>query len=190
MSKELWLIRHGETAWSLSGQHTGRTDIELTSRGKDEAGRLRDTLAGHEFALALTSPLKRALETCRIAGLSDRVELEPNLQEWHYGDYEGRTAAEISKERPGWSVWTHGVPNGELVEDVGDRANAVIERALQADGDVALFAHGHLLRVLAACWLEFAPQAGRKFALNTASISVLGYERETRVIRSWNRVFA
>jgi probable phosphoglycerate mutase len=188
MSKELWLVRHGETAWTISGQHTGRTDLDLTRRGEEQALQLQKALSGRKFSLVLVSPLKRALETCRIAGFLEGAAIEPNLQEWDYGDYEGRTSAEIKQNRPDWTVWTSGVPNGETVAQVGERAKMVIARALEADGDVALFGHGHMLRILAATWLGLSPADGRLLALDTTSISVLGYERETPVIRRWNLV--
>jgi broad specificity phosphatase PhoE len=190
MRAQLWLIRHGETEWSLSGAHTGRTDIPLTSRGEEQAARLDGFLAGRRFALVLASPLQRARETCRMAGYGDIAQIEPDLREWDYGDYEGRTTAEIRKERPGWSLWEAGVPGGETIGQVAARAQHVIERAVAAGGDAALFAHGHILRVLAACWIGLPPGAAKLLALDTASVSVLGYERETRVITRWNQTFA
>jgi broad specificity phosphatase PhoE len=183
----LWLIRHGETEWSRSGAHTGRTDIPLTAAGEERAAAIGRYLARRSFALVLTSPLQRARETCRMAGYGDVAQLEPNLHEWDYGAYEGRTSADIRKEAPNWNLWTMGVPGGETVEQVGNRARLVIERACSAGGDVALFAHGHILRILAAGWLSLSPSAGRLFALDTGALSVLGYERETRVIQRWNQ---
>ena len=147
-------------------------------------------LAGRCFALVLTSPLQRARETCRLAGYGDVAQVDDNLREWDYGDYEGRTTLDIRKTAPDWSIWTSGVPNGEAIDQVAARAQAVIERASSAGGDAALFAHGHILRILAARWLDFPPQAGRRLALDTASVSVLGYERATRVIRRWNDIGA
>jgi broad specificity phosphatase PhoE len=184
---ELWLIRHGETAWSLSGAHTGRTDIPLTANGRAQAEALGRWLAGRAFTLVLTSPLSRARETCELAGFGARAEIEPNLREWDYGDYEGRTTSEIHEQNPHWFLWRDGVPCGETPDQVAARADAVIARAGAAAGDVALFAHGHLLRVLAARWLRLEPAAGRLFALGTASVSTLGYERETRVVTRWNQ---
>ncbi len=184
---QLWLIRHGETEWSLSGAHTGRTDLPLIAKGKERAAALGRYLAGTPFALVLTSPLQRARETCRIAGYGDAAQIEPNLSEWDYGTYEGRTTADIRAEVPDWDLWTMGVPGGETIDQVAARARLVIERASAAGGDAALFAHGHILRILTACWLELPPAAGRLFALDTATVSVLGYERESRVIRHWNR---
>ena len=186
MLRELWLVRHGETEWSRSGAHTGRTDIPLTAAGQQNAAAMGRLLGGRRFALVLTSPLERARETCRLAGYGAEAQIDPNLIEWDYGDYEGRTTPEIQKDVPGWSLWVSGVPHGETVEQVGARAEAVIERALQAEGDVALFAHGHVLRILTARWLGLAADAGRLFALGTASMGTLGYERTTRVITRWN----
>jgi probable phosphoglycerate mutase len=186
MPHEIWLIRHGETEWSLSGAHTGRTDIPLTEAGRKGAAQIGEYLAGRAFALVLTSPLLRARDTCRLAGFGAVAEIEPNLQEWDYGDYEGLTTRQIREERPGWSLWRDGTPNGESVEHAAARAQAVIERALDASGDVALFAHGHILRILAGGWLGLQPNSGQLFALSTASLSTLGYEREARVITRWN----
>lgn len=183
---EIWLIRHGETAWTVTGQHTGRTDIPLTDAGRRHAEEIGRRLAGRRFALVLTSPLQRARETCRLAGYGDVAQIDPDLHEWDYGAYEGRTSDEIQKQVPDWTIWTSPVPQGETIQEVAARATRVIERASHAGGDVALFAHGHLLRVLTACWLGLAPDTGRLFALSTASLSVLGYERDTRVISQWN----
>jgi probable phosphoglycerate mutase len=182
----IWLIRHGETAWSLSGAHTGRTDLPLTPRGEQNAEKVRSKLAGQTFALVLTSPLERARRTCEIAGFGAQAEIDPNLMEWDYGDYEGRTTDDIRKEQPGWSLFRDGVPGGETVGQVGARALDVIDRALQAEGDVALFAHGHILRILTACWLDLPPDDGKLFRLDTAGIAVLGYEHENRVILRFN----
>jgi len=184
---DLWLIRHGETEWSRSGAHTGRTDLPLTGAGRARAEAIGQYLSGRRFALVLTSPLVRARDTCRLAGYGDLAVIDENLREWDYGDYEGRTTVDIRKERPDWNLWADGVLNGESIEQVAHRARSVIERALQAGGDVALFAHGHVLRILTACWLGLAPEQGRLFALGTGSASILGYERETRVIALWNR---
>ena len=184
---KLWLIRHGETEWSLSGAHTSRTDIPLTERGKERAAKIRDYLAQRKFSLVLTSPLLRARETCRIAGYADMAQIEENLREWDYGIFEGRTTADIRKDQPDWSIWDSPVPEGEPVEHVAARAQKVIDRALQAGGDVALFAHAHILRILAATWLSLEPRGGRLFALGTGSVSTLGYERENQVISTWNR---
>ena len=186
MPHALWLIRHGETQWSLSGAHTGRTDLPLTAAGRENAAAVGRFLAGRRFDLVLTSPLARARETCRLAGYAAQGQIEPNLREWDYGDYEGRSTAEIQRERPGWSLWSDGVANGESIDQVAARASSVIDRTSGAEGDVALFAHGHVLRILTACWLSLPPDAARLFALGTGSVSILGYERETRVITRWN----
>lgn len=186
MSIELWLIRHGETEWSRSGAHTGRTDLPLTDGGRRKAAAVGRRLGGRPFALVLTSPLQRARETCRLAGYGDVAQIEANLCEWNYGDYEGRTTADIRKEAPDWNLWTCGAPHGETIEQVAARAQAAIGRATRTGGDVALFAHGHILRILTARWLDLPPADGRLFALDTASLSVLGYERDARVIRQWN----
>jgi broad specificity phosphatase PhoE len=186
MQPRLWLIRHGETEWTLSGAHTGATDIPLNEMGRREASALKDRLMGRTFALVLTSPLSRAHETCNLAGYGAVARIEPDLVEWRYGDYEGRTAQAIRSEVPGWSIWRCGVPNGEGISEVASRAERVIRHALRADGDVALFGHGHILRILAARWLELPPEGGSRFALGTAAISILGYEHDVRVITHWN----
>jgi broad specificity phosphatase PhoE len=186
MAGEIWLIRHGETAWTRSGAHTGRTDIPLTDNGRREASALARLLGGHPFALVLTSPMQRAVETCRLSGCGQSAEVDPDLREWDYGDYEGISTSQIHQTRPDWGLWKDGAPNGETVEHVGQRADVVIGRALAAGGDVALFAHGHFLRILTARWLGLTPDCGRLFALSTATVSRLGYERETRVITRWN----
>jgi broad specificity phosphatase PhoE len=186
--QRVWLVRHGETEWSRSGQHTGRTDIPLTETGRERARAAGRLLAGKKFALVLSSPRSRAQETCRLAGYGAALIVDDNLQEWDYGAYEGRTSADIQREVPGWSIWKGPVPRGETIEQVAARADLVIHRALDADGDVALFAHGHILRVIAARWLQEPPDTGRLLALDTGSISILGYEHETRVIRQWNLV--
>ncbi len=186
MAIELWLVRHGETAWSLSGAHTGRTDIPLTARGRDQAIALGSRLRGRQFAIVSTSPLERARETCQLAGFGDAAQTDPDLMEWDYGEYEGRTTTQIHAERPDWSLWEMGAPGGETAEQVAVRARRVIGKALSAGGNALLFGHGHCLRVLAACWTGLSPVNGKLLALGTASLSVLGHERETRVIESWN----
>lgn len=186
MPPQLWLVRHGETAWSLSGAHTGRTDLPLTPEGERKAAALRPRLSGHDFKLVLTSPLQRARRTCELAGFGSNAQIETNLLEWNYGDYEGRSTADIQRDHPGWSLFADGVPNGETLDHVAARARVVIDRALAATGDVVLFAHGHILRILGACWVELPPASARLFYLGTAGISVLGYEHETRVITHWN----
>jgi probable phosphoglycerate mutase len=190
---ELWLIRHGETAWALSGQHTGTTDIPLTDRGRERAKGIRDYLQHRAFKKVFVSPLGRARETCAIAGYGDVAVVEPNLAEWNYGDFEGLTTPEIRENYPDWLIWNGPVPNGETVEQVGARTDKVIARSLVEIGDeggsVALFAHGHVLRILTSRWLDLPPSDGRLFALGTGSVSVLSFERDQHVIQSWNRSF-
>jgi broad specificity phosphatase PhoE len=183
---EIVLVRHGETEWSRSGKHTGRTDVPLTDHGLGQAEAVGAALQGREFALVLTSPLGRALETCRLAGFGDRAVERDELMEWDYGAYEGRTTSDIREERPGWTLWQDGVPDGETVEQVGERVDGVIDELRRLDGDALLFAHGHVLRVLTARWLSLDPDSGRLFALDPATLSTLGYEHETAVIQVWN----
>ena len=185
---EIVLVRHGETEWSLSGQHTGLTDIPLTDNGRRQAEALGRRLSAWTFVRVLSSPLSRALETCRLAGLGDRAEVTDDLREWDYGDYEGRRTVDIRMDRPGWGVWKDGVPGGETVADVGRRADRILEAARAAGGDVALFAHGHMLRAVGARWIDLPPDHGARLALSTATISVLGWERETAVIHRWNDI--
>jgi broad specificity phosphatase PhoE len=182
----LTLIRHGDTEWSLTGRHTGWTDIPLVASGRRQAELLGARLAGRSFSLVLSSPLSRAFETSRLAGLGDAVVVDPDLREWNYGDLEGLTSDEIRRSMPGWTIWSGPVPGGETSDEVGQRADRVITRALSAAGDVAIFAHGHLLRVLAARWLGLPPDHGALFELGTATLSQLGWERERRVIELWN----
>ena len=192
MGVELWLIRHGETAWSLSGAHTSRTDIPLTDHGRMRAEELRDYLKGTTFDAVFESPMQRAKETCAIAGYGNQAVVEKGLMEWDYGVYEGKTTKEIQAEIPGWSVWKNEIVGGETVEHVGERADGVMARALAAapqGGKVALFAHAHILRILAARWIGLPATGGSLLALGTGSVSVMGWERETRVISSWNRGF-
>jgi broad specificity phosphatase PhoE len=184
---EVVLVRHGETEWSREGKHTGRTDVPLTEHGRRQAQAVGAALRGRRFALVLTSPLTRALETCRLAGLGDVAELRDELREWDYGAFEGRTTIEIRAEVPGWALWREGVPEGETIDQVAARVDGVIAELRSVQGDALLFAHGHVLRVLAARWLGLEPRAGALFALDPASISALGYERETSVIRLWNQ---
>lgn len=191
MPGEIYLIRHGETEWSRSGQHTSRTDLPLTDEGRLRAAAVGRVLAGRSFALVLSSPMQRATETCRLAGY--QPEIEPDLHEWDYGSYEGLTSDQIHKTAPGWTIWNGTPPGGESADQIGARADRVIERCMAAitgstPGDAALFAHGHLLRVLAARWLQIEPRSGRFFALSTGSLSVLGWEHIARVIQRWNRV--
>jgi broad specificity phosphatase PhoE len=184
---ELWLIRHGETEWSLSGAHTSRTDIPLTDRGRERARKIKEYLQGKNFSMVLTSPMQRARETCRIAGFGDVAQIDKDLVEWDYGVYEGRTTKDIQKEVPGWSVWTSPIVGGETLDQVAERAKRVIARAAAKGGSVALFAHGHILRILAACWIESPPIMGSRLALSTGAVSTLGFEHQTRVITMWNR---
>jgi probable phosphoglycerate mutase len=189
---ELWLIRHGETEWSLSGRHTSRTDIPLTDHGRRRAEELRDYLKETSFNAVFVSPMQRARETCSIAGFGSQAVIDDGLKEWDYGIYEGKTTAQIRAETPGWSVWKDLIIDGETAEQVGARADEVIARSLASapsGGKVALFAHAHILRILAARWLTLEARQGSLFALGTGSVSVLGWEREARVIASWNRGF-
>ena len=189
---ELWLVRHGETTWSLSGAHTSRTDIPLTEHGRVRAEELRDFLTGVEFAKVLVSPMLRARETCEIAGFGSRAVVDDGLLEWDYGEAEGKTTKEMRETYgPQWSVWSSELHGGETVEHVGERADGVIARALDGvtGGKVALFAHAHILRILAARWIGLEARGGQHFGLGTGSVSVLGWERETRVVSHWNRGF-
>jgi probable phosphoglycerate mutase len=181
---EVVLIRHGETTWSRSGQHTGRTDLPLTERGRRQAEALGAAMAAIPVARILTSPLQRATETCRLAGLTG-TEVD-DLVEWDYGVYEGRTTAEIREEVPGWTVWDGPVPEGERLDEVAARADRVIARIEAAGEDVAVVSHGHFLRVLAARWLELPPIEGRRLLLDTATLCLLGSERGVRAVRRWN----
>jgi broad specificity phosphatase PhoE len=203
---ELWLVRHGETEWSAAGRHTSRTDIPLTEAGREAAAIVGEHLAQTQFAAVLRSPMLRAKETCEIAGFGGAAVVDDGLKEWDYGVYEGRTSREIQAEIPGWSVWQNEIVGGEAVEQVGVRADGVIARAIAAArptsqrrdvghpgvagvARVALFAHAHILRILAARWVGLEARGGSLLALSTASVSVLGYERETRVVQRWNRTF-
>ncbi|HWA67058.1 MAG TPA: histidine phosphatase family protein [Mycobacteriales bacterium] len=183
---QLWLVRHGETEWSASGRHTGSTDVPLTERGRQAATQLAAVLAGHSFAAVLTSPMSRARDTCELAGFGDRAIVDDDLREWDYGEYEGVTTEEIRKTRPGWTVFADGCPGGEAADQVAARADRVIASARRTDGDTIVFSHGHLLRVLAARWVGLPAPAGAHLALATASVSTLGWERETPVIASWD----
>jgi probable phosphoglycerate mutase len=186
MSANVFGIRHGETAWSLSGQHTGVTDIPLTDNGRRLAERLRPALANEVFDLVLVSPLGRARETAELAGLGEQAVIEPDLVEWNYGQYEGLTPAQIHRERPGWMIFRDGAPGGESPEEIGARVDRVIARARAADGNVALFAHGHVLRVLVARWIGLPPGGGQHFLLDTGTLCVLSHYRDAPAIRVWN----
>jgi broad specificity phosphatase PhoE len=185
---EIWLIRHGETEWSLSGQHTGRSDIPLTGNGRLQAESLKPALAAQHFDLVLSSPLSRAQDTCKLAGLGAQMELEPRLMEWNYGIYDGRKTEDIREEVPDWSVWHSPMPEGEDVAAIQQRAESLIDRLLTVEGRVALFAHAHILRVLAGCWMADDARLGAHLVLGTASISKLGFERDTRAITQWNQM--
>jgi broad specificity phosphatase PhoE len=184
----LYLARHGETAWSLNGQHTGLTDLPLTERGERNARRLGERLAGLTFAKVFTSPLQRAARTCELAGFGAQAEVDRDLVEWDYGKYEGLRTAEIQAKRPEWQLFRDGCPGGESPEQVGARADRVVSRVSAIKGDVLIFSSGHFLRMLAARWLGLEPVTGRLFMLSTASLSVLGYEHNPSqpVIRLWN----
>lgn len=186
MSQRLWLVRHGATEWSESGRHTGTTDVPLTDAGRAAARQAGTALRGQSFALVLTSPLQRARQTAELAGFGDRAEVVDDLREWDYGDVEGRTTHQMRATVPGWTVWRDCCPGGETVDEVGARADAVIDRGLAADGDVLLFAHGHLLRILAARWVGQPAGFGEHLLLSTSGVSVLGFEREARAIERWN----
>jgi len=186
----VYLARHGETAWTISRQHTGVTDLPLTAQGEAEAVRLRERLESMKFAAVLTSPLQRAVRTCELAGFGAAAEIEPDLREWNYGAYEGRTSAEIHAERPDWQLFRDGCPEGESPDQIGARADRVVRRVRAIQGDTLLFSSGHFLRVFAARWLGLEPGAGRFFVLGTASLSAMGYEhdRSDPVIRFWDEM--
>jgi len=184
---EIYLIRHGETEWSASGKHTGVSDIPLTEHGRQQSKLLRPELSTTNFQLVLTSPLRRARETCELAGLADRAEIDPDLMEWNYGDYEGLTSAQIHAHRPAWTIFNDGGgPGGETLEQVGVRVDRVIARVRALQGNAALFAHGHVLRALAARWLGLAPSAGAHFLLDTATLSVLSSQGGVAALQRWN----
>jgi probable phosphoglycerate mutase len=182
----LVLARHGETAWSKSGQHTGRTDIPLTDLGREQARQLGAVLAGQSFSRILSSPLSRASETARLAGFGAGLEIDPDLREWDYGAYEGRRRVDIARDDPGWTIWSRPIPDGESLVELGARADRVIGRLLPIGGDVLVFSHGHFLRVLAARWIEAPPVTASRLELWTATVSELGWEAERRVIEIWN----
>ena len=190
MVPSVHVVRHGETAWSATGKHTGRTDIPLTEEGERKARGLRERLKGVVFDRVFTSPLQRAARTCALAGFGEAATVDPDLLEWNYGDYEGRKTSEILAERPGWLLFRDGCPNGEQPADVGARADRVIGRLRASNDQAIVFSSGHILRVLAARWLGLAPSEGRLFMLGTASVSILGYEhdKDEPVLSSWNSV--
>jgi probable phosphoglycerate mutase len=183
---DVWALRHGATEWSASGQHTGRTDLPLTADGVAQARALGAELAGVTFTLVLTSPRTRARRTCELAGLGAGAEVDDDLAEWDYGDYEGRTSEEIQAEVPGWTIWTDGCPGGESIAEVAARADRVITRVQRVRGNVALFAHGHILRILIARWCELPPIEGRRFVLDTAKVTILGWEHDYSALRRLN----
>ena len=183
---KLLVVRHGATEWSEEGRHTGRTDVALVEEGRDQARRLGEALESEAFGLVLTSPFRRAFETCALAGFGDRAEVTEDLVEWDYGTYEGQTSAEIREDRPGWTLWADGVPGGETAAEVGRRADRVIERARAEPTDTLCFAHGHVLRVLASRWVGLPPVGGRLLAFDAGRVGVLGWEREVPVIERWN----
>jgi len=189
MPREIVLARHGETEWSRDLRHTGRTDVPLTEHGREQAAALAPRLAGREFSAVLVSPLGRAVETCELAGLGASAERRPELMEVDYGSAEGLTTEQIRATTPGWTVWTHHTPGAETLEQVGERLAPLVAELASGDGgdgDVAIFAHGHILRILAALWIEQPPHGGARLALQTGRLSALGWERETRCIRAWN----
>jgi broad specificity phosphatase PhoE len=185
-SHEIALARHGETEWSRDMRHTGRTDVPLTDVGRRQAEALGQRIAGRSFARVFVSPLRRALETCELAGLGEQAEQRPELLEFDYGEAEGLTTPEMRERVPDWTVWTHGAPGGESPADVGARLQPLLAELRTAEDDVAIFAHGHVLRVLAALWIDLDPSDGARFVLKTASLSTLGWERSTPAIRLWN----
>jgi broad specificity phosphatase PhoE len=189
MLPRVYLARHGETEWTLSGQHTGRTDIPLTARGEADARRLGERLHGREFAVVLTSPLQRARRTCELAGYGDRCRVDEDLREWNYGEFEGLKTAEIRQRRPDWSLFRDGCPGGEAADQVGARADRVLATLRTASGDAIVFSHGHMLRVLTARWLGLPAAAGRLFLCDPTSLGVLGHEHDKAdepVLRLWN----
>ena len=186
MAQRIFIVRHGETEWSLSGRHTGTTDVPLTAHGREQGHVVADKLAGIGFSLVLCSPLTRALQTCRLAGFEPAAALCEDLREWDYGEYEGLTSAQVWETRPDWVLWRDGCPGGESPAQIGARADRVLERCAAVDGDALCFAHGHLLRVLTARWLEMEVGAGARFELAAAAIGQLGHERETTVVERWS----
>ena len=183
---DVFVVRHGETAWSLTGQHTGRTDIPLTENGRRLAGRLRPVLAKEVFALVLVSPMQRARQTCELAGLGAAAVIDPDLVEWNYGEYEGLTPKQIGEKTPGWLIFRDGCPGGESPAQVAARTDRVIARARAVEGDVALFAHGHVLRVLVARWIGLPAGAGQHFLLDTGTLCMLGHYHEIPAVKIWN----
>lgn len=189
-AQQIYLIRHGETEWSRGGKHTGVTDVPLTEQGRKTARLLQPVLAKENFVVVLNSPLQRARDTCELAGLAKVSAVEPDLVEWNYGEYEGLTTKQIQLARPGWSVFHHGCPGGETPEQVAGRADRVLAKVRATDGNVALFAHGHILRVIAARWIHQPPSFGEHLLLDTATLSVLGYYYDSPALKIWNAPIA
>lgn len=181
------LVRHGETEWSASGRHTSRSDLQLTETGRERAIALGSELRGSQWQMVLSSPMRRARETCELAGLGHEMAVHEELHEWDYGEYEGLTTPEIREQRPDWSLWSDGCPGGESPEQVAARADQVLDFLRRVDGDCVLFAHGHILRVIAARWIGQPAGFGARLALSTGTISILGFERDTEVVSEWNR---
>ncbi|MSR18903.1 MAG: histidine phosphatase family protein [Phycisphaerales bacterium] len=184
----VWVVRHADTEWSRSGQHTSRTDLPLLPEGETAASALHQVLARERFSLVLSSPLQRASRTAQLCGFTDRLELCSELREWDYGEYEGRTSAQIQTERPGWDLWNDGCPGGESLEQLASRCQTIISRVRRAEGNSLIFAHGHVLRAFAALWLQLPAARGRSFGLRPASIGILGVEHANPVIWQWDRV--
>lgn len=185
-NRKIYLVRHGETEWTLSGRHTGLTNLSLTPHGEEQVKKLGKWLENLNFEKVYVSPLKRALETCKLCGFENKSQIVPDLVEWNYGEYEGLTHKEINEENPGWNLFIQGAPGGESVGDIGARANRLLTKFASIEGDLLLFSSAHILRVLAARWLGLPPSEGRLFLLSPASLSILGYERKTPVIHLWN----
>ena len=189
MHGKIVVVRHGETEWSVAGKHTGRTDLPLTEAGRERAATLRAFFEGRSFAAVMSSPLRRALETCTLAGFGDRVVVDDDLREWDYGEYEGLTSAEIRQSNPDWSLWRDGCPGGESPAQMGartDRALDALRAAAEDGGDAIAFAHGHVLRVLSSRWIAMEPAFGARIALSTGAVSELGYEHDRTVLTLWN----
>jgi broad specificity phosphatase PhoE len=186
VADQLFIARHGATEWSKSGQHTSHTDLTLLPEGEEQARALRDKLEGIEFSLVLCSPLRRALETCALAGFGNVAEVCDDLVEWDYGEYEGLTTPQIRETNPSWWLWRDGCPGGESPSEVGARVDRVLARVAEVEGNALAFAHGHVLRVLTARWLEMEVAAGARFKLEAGSLGILGHERDTQVIERWS----
>ena len=182
----IYLVRHGATEWAKNGKHTGRSDIPLTEEGREQAKQFIPVFQEVDFEQVWTSPLQRAMNTAELAGMGDRAQIDNDLHEWDYGDYEGITTPEIQKTVPDWNVFTHGCPNGEQARDVAGRANRVLKRCREVEGNSVLFSHGHFLRVLACCWIDLEPVNGRHLLLGTSTLSILSWDRGTPVLRTWN----